>query len=257
MLQVGRVKNVLVRDRGSIRNRARRRASASGFSLIELMVVIVLVALLAAMAIPALKGARDDRACFNFARQYSQLIHHGRTASSQSGTASLVVIDAAAGIRGTARIFQAQNTGVFPAPFRVQNPPEALPVPQPSCMVPTQWAAVPGFAIGTPGAPASPFLDGVNMTTTNAGDAFYNVASQIFLNGAVTPAAVICYTPAGTAYVGIGADVTAAIAAMYGSQPFSGILEVEIRRRNAADLGIGIRRRVVVAGGAQPRIQSQ
>lgn len=232
-----------MRDRGMMRARSR------GFTLLELMVVVVVVAILALLAAPALRTTRNDRICFDFARTYSAIIHRARVRAGARGGAQLVAIVAGGGVRGSIALFEA-----------IDNTPASAggPKPQSSCKLPGQWEGVPGFVPGSPNPVLSPLIEGTQIDGT--GDpttaTFSNIQSQIRLDGGIVNAAVICYTPGGNVYVGTGDGLAAAINNMQLRQPFSGVLEVRIRRTDPGNNPIGLTRRVIVAGGATPRIQS-
>jgi prepilin-type N-terminal cleavage/methylation domain-containing protein len=66
----------------------RRYRSARGFTLLELMVVITLVAILAAIAVPKMAVARNDRLAFDYARQTSELFHNARARAMGRGSAA-------------------------------------------------------------------------------------------------------------------------------------------------------------------------
>lgn len=214
----------------------------------ELMVVVVLVAVLAMLAAPVLRTTRNDRYCFNVARSFMSTIHRGKVRSGRGG-AHLVTIVANAGVRG--------NIGLFEA-FDTTPPAAGGPKMMSSCRTPAQWAGATVFVPGGASPPISPVIEGLSIDSTGdpATAAYSNVRAQIRLDGAIVPAAVICYTAGGTTYVGVGASLVDAVNAMQTSQPFSGVLEIRIRRLNPGGTPIGLTRRVVIAGGASPRIQS-
>jgi type IV fimbrial biogenesis protein FimT len=216
----------------------------AGFTLVELMVVVILIALLAIIAIPSMRTAQDDRRAFDYARQYSSVIHRASVRATARGAAHLVVIDAG-GIRGHVRLFEAVDGTAPPSGPRQVT----------SCKVPGQWAGAAGWAPGAADPVLSPFVDGLSLDTAGV-NVDMNIGSKAFVGGAQVNAIVVCYTPGGNVYVGSGGNVTAAIAAMQVAQPFTGVADVQIQRRNAGGAGIGLTRRVIVGGAGAPRIQS-
>jgi type II secretory pathway pseudopilin PulG len=220
------------------------------------MVVIVMISLLAIMAVPAMKTARDDRMVFDYARQIQGIIHRAEIRSMSRGAAHLVILDTAGGTRGTAMLFEAVD--FTPAP----NGPK----PVSSCRGqrdPTNgtfinhWAEAQAWVPGGANPVRSPLVDGVNMNGpgVETGMNLFAVLSE--QTAGTVPTIAICYTPGGTVYVGTGANATAAINAMRIAAPYTQSLQVELARHDAANTVLGLRRRVILAGGAAPRIVSQ
>jgi hypothetical protein len=229
---------------------ARRRAS--GFTLLELMILVLVDAVLALLAAPALQGTRNDRMCFDFARTYSAIIHRARVRASARGGAHLVAVNiGGAGPRGDIGLFES-----------IDATPAAAGGPKPvaSCRLNNQWAGVAGFVPGGPSPALAPVVEGMSIDQsgdqTTVAATWSNIQSQIRLNGAVVAAAVICYTPGGTIYVGAGGGIAAALLAMQTAPPFDGVLEIRIRRTDPGGTPIGLTRRVIIAGNSFPRIQS-
>jgi prepilin-type N-terminal cleavage/methylation domain-containing protein len=228
----------------------KRAAARRGFTLLELMVVVLIVAVLALLAAPALRTTRNDRICFDYARTYSAIIHRARVRAGARGGAHLVAINTA-GVRGDIGLFESIDTTI---------PANGGPKPQSSCRLNLQWAGVPGFVPGGASPALSPVIEGMSIDATGNNDPaiaqWSNIRAQIRLNGVVVNAAVICYTPGGTVYVGTGGDVGAAITAMQVAQPFSGVLEIRIRRTDLGNNPIGLTRQVLIAGNSAPRVRS-
>lgn len=228
---------------------AHRRARAAGFTLIELMVVVVLIAILALIASPVLRTARDDRMVFDYARQTQQLVHRGRVLAAGTGGAHLFVGSVGAG-RGVFRVFQGLDNIAGPTP--------PGPNPVSSCKTPGQWAPVLTFP-GTPTSNLARFVEGLSLDTLGV-----NVDANVVATFAITPATdpvnlapanaiAICVTGNGTTYAAGGNDVSAAINNMMTAPPFTGVAAITITRGG----GIGLVRRVLIAGSASPRVLSQ
>lgn len=208
------------------------------------MVVIMLVALLAVMAIPAMRTARDDRIAFDYARQYSAIVHRASMRATARGAAHLVTIDAAS-TRGKIRLFEAVDA----------TPPPLGPRQVSSCKTPGQWVGVPSWAPPAAPPPLSPIIDGLDLDTLGV-NVDMNVASVIRVAGVDAPAIALCYTPGGNVFMGAGGNVQGAIDQMVIAKPFTTHVEVRINRRDAANNPLGLTRRVIIGGAAAPRIQS-
>ena len=214
-----------------------------------------MISLLAIMAVPAMKTARDDRMVFDYARQIQALIHRAEVRSMARGAAHLVVIDTGGGSRGTAALFEAVDFTVAP------NGPK----PVSSCRGQrdnngafiNHWteaqAWVPGGAVPV----RSPLIDAVNMNGpgVETGMNLFAVLSE--QTAGTVPTIVLCYTPGGNVYMGTGGNPTSAITAMRTAAPYTQSLQIELARHDAGGTVLGLRRRVILAGGAAPRIVSQ
>lgn len=222
------------------------------------MVVIILISLLAIMAVPAMKTARDDRMAFDYARQFHAIIHRAEIRAMARGAAHLVLIDTAGGTRGRATLFEAVD-------FTIAS--QGGPKPVSSCRGQrdlggtfiNHWAEAQGWAPGT--FPVrSPLIENVNLDGPGV-EAQMNLSARILEHpgapGTQRATVALCYTPGGNVYYGAGATATSAVAAMRTATPYNGSFEVEIARHDAATNVLGLRRRVIVAGGAAPRIVSQ
>lgn len=223
--------------------RATRRAGAAGFTLMELMVVVVLVAILAILAIPAMRRSRDDKVAFDHARLTQLLIHRARTRAAGRGGAHLVAMDAGAA-RGRILLFEALDA----------TAPPTGPNPASSCKTLNQWQQVPAWLPGVVGNQAR-IVDYLDFNTGGVNDDA-DIRAEFRLNDVTTGAAVMCITPGGTTFVGVGADIASAITDMQSQLPFNGALEARLSRHTGGT-PIGITRRVIAAGMASPRIKSE
>lgn len=220
------------------------------------MVVVMLIALIAVLAVPSFVEARNDRAAFDYARQYQQLLVQGRARAAGTGSAHLAILTGGTGGRGILRLYSALDGAVT-----------AGPNPVASCKGITQWtAAIPELDGSFPTNAVLTgnmvrFIDYVDLNRGGINEQMDVRAKLVIGAGALgagmddTAALAICVTPSGVAYVGSGADAASAVAAMRTTTPFTGIAEARIQR-NRGTTGIGLRRRVVIAGGAAPRLRS-
>jgi type II secretory pathway pseudopilin PulG len=220
----------------------------------ELMVVVILVAVLAVIASPSFSEARNDRIAFDYSRQFSQILVQGRARAAGTGAAHLMLLAPGKGGRGFIRLYEAMNGVTDPGPGPVS-----------SCRQnPNQWDEAQADDPPNLTGNNARFIDfsdinrgGVNETMNLRADLFYGDASDNAM-GAVKVLA-ICISPSGITYVGSGAAVPDAIAAMRSSSPFNGVAEVRIQRHlpgNSGD-GIGLLRHIVITGGAAPRVRSE
>lgn len=219
------------------------------------MVVIIMISILAIMAVPAMKTARDDRMAFDYARQMQAVIHRAEIRAMARGAAHLVIVDRSGG-RGRATLFEA-----------VDATPAAQGGPKPvsSCRHQrnaagafiNHWIGAQGWAPGNASPALSPVIDGVNMEGPGL-EAQMNLFATITEQTAgVQPVLAICYTPGGNVYVGTGANPTDAVTAMRIAPVYNRYFEIEVARHDVSNNVLGLRRRVIVAGGAAPRIVSQ
>lgn len=255
-----RVMRTMMKGRGT-----RRRRSVRGFTLIELMVVVMLVALLAALAVPSMATARNDRVAFDYARQTSELFHNARARATGRGAAHLVFFTSTdPGSRGAVFVFEGlDGTGGASDPN-----PNAGPNPSSACRDSGQWGEAatwaPGSARLTPNRRAS-LVDwlNINVTAGNTATVIEDITMTGFTvnatTGAKTPVGTIamCTTPNGTTWVGTGPTRTDAVADLLNQkEPFKQVVEIDVAR-NRSGTAVGLTRRVILAGAGAPRIRSQ
>ena len=244
--------------------RTRTRASSSGYTLIELMVVVMLIAILAMLAAPSLVVGRSDRLAFSYARTVQELIHNSRARAAGRGAAQLVVYSSAD--------YSAPRGAVFTFEALDKTPPGGpMPGPGPSVSCrsrPGQWDWVKTWTTSSPDLDplyGARLIDGLNINPTGSSNIV--VIENIKMRGAQpdpgggaavpVPAFVLCVTPNGTTYFGKGSNVAAAIDQMMTSTPFQDIVEIDVARHDGSDNVVGLNRRIIIAGAAAPRIKSE
>jgi len=101
------------------------------------MVVVMLISLIALLAVPSFVEARNDRAAFDYARQYQQILVQGRSRAAGTGSAHLAILTGGTGGRGVIRLYSALDGAA----------PPSGPNPVASCRGLGQWTtAIPELA---------------------------------------------------------------------------------------------------------------
>lgn len=213
--------------------------------------VVVIIAVLALLAIPMMRGAKDDRATFDYARQMAQMIHRARTRAMARGAAHLAIFDATGGGRGRLLLFEAHDAdGDFAKKCNTQYSGAV-----------NQWDEVPAWASGVVGTYAK-IVEGTDLNVGGINDdanifARASVGGGALLGGSAPLAVAYCVTPGGATYVGSASTVALGIAAMQGSSTFTATAELVVARHTlGSTMSVGLERHVLLAAGANPRIIS-
>jgi prepilin-type N-terminal cleavage/methylation domain-containing protein len=224
--------------------RSRRRSvRETGFTIIELMVVVVIISVFAALAVPAMLDAGNDRKAFEMAHRTAQLLQSARARAMSTGSAHLVTMTSS-GFGSSATPGQIL---VFQGYFNLAASPNGTATA--SCTNSTQWTAlptggVPPFPIG----PSNILVDGLNYK--------YSLDSPlesqfVFNGGAATTTAALCFTPGGRVYY---ASTVGGLSAA-GIRPLAAPFEVQVRRFNGAT-PVGLTRSVTIDGSDMARVRS-
>ena len=166
----------------------------------ELMIVVIIVAILAALAMPSMVKARDDRRAYDDAASLMQLFRQARLRAVGRGAATAVQLTAASGSdRGTFLLYEAvtdnpTTTGGTPT----SSATEAYPY---SSCVNANWASAPATGNRS-------LLDGLNFNGTRDNEVQVQstiIAHYIDSSGTNTTSTVsvawLCFTPTGRVYI--------------------------------------------------------
>jgi prepilin-type N-terminal cleavage/methylation domain-containing protein len=118
-----------------------RSASAAGFTLIELMVVVLIISVVAVLAVPSLSSAGYDRRVFTDAASVGELVREARTRAVGRGAAELIAMTTAAATNSASFTLYESVT-----PATATTGSTAPNTPMSSCNLPTVW---PGSGSGT------------------------------------------------------------------------------------------------------------
>jgi prepilin-type N-terminal cleavage/methylation domain-containing protein len=244
------------RERSRVQRRV-ARAAKRGFTLLELMVVVMLVAILAIIAAPTMSIARNDRIAWDYARQYQQLVHRAHSHAAARGASQLVLFGPGPDARGYARHYEAldsQSLGTTGVPG---------PNPVSSCRNPLQWLDAMVYPGIVKPSLSAPFLDWVELNSApNTVNVQMELRTELFIGDpagqsfAKVDYLAVCITPGGLTYVGGDSSPALALQKMRESPPFNDIAEIQVQRHKGVT-GVGLKRRVIIAGSSSPRLKSE
>ncbi len=198
------------------------------------MVTVVVVGVLAAMAVPSMVKANDDRLAYQNTIMVSELLRRARTTAVGRGAAILVEISTdGTSDRGTFTIYEAVRPN--------GNGVSGDDTPQPACRYPTDWTN------------ASFKRKIADATLNTQADAFVGIRTRLQVFTSATPTEYthlyICFAPSGRTYLSTTLDFAAA-------QQNVAPLTIDVgRTASGTSTFEGIRRRVVLSAGGTTTIQ--
>jgi len=219
----------------------------------ELMVVVIVVAILAALAIPSMIRARDDRHAYNNSMQVAQLLRGARLRAIGRGGAVAVSMSAnGATDRGTFSVYE--SVVANPVAGSTPSTDGTNRTPLASCLT-SDWTPPAGAFSGSSNAmPLDSFNYNYNL------DVSLDFQTTINLNyvnrlGAASSggvsAAWLCFTPAGRTYVSAGATPTFNVGDTFID------LDICMSRGGPCGSGIGLQRHVLVPPAGVARLYAK
>jgi prepilin-type N-terminal cleavage/methylation domain-containing protein len=173
-----------------------RSASAAGFTLIELMVVVLIISVVAVLAVPSLSAAGYDRRVFTDAASVGELVREARTRAVGRGAAELIAMSTQASSNSASFTLYESVT-----PATATTGSTAPNTPMSSCNLPTVW---PGAGSGTVTANlvdalvlAGTMPSGTGQTLEGEGNIIARItdpAGNVISDGTTV---YLCFTPNG------------------------------------------------------------
>jgi type II secretory pathway pseudopilin PulG len=167
----------------------------------ELMVVVIIVAVLAALAMPSMVKARDDRRAYQEAGSLAMLLRSARLRALGRGAAVAVHATASASDRGTFLVYEAVTDDPVASGGGVVATSNTQHYPVSSCLA-TNWLV----DSGTGGAVlARTLIDGLNFNGPFETSANIYTVISVADPKNNTADYWLCFTPTGRVYDSVGA----------------------------------------------------
>ena len=208
----------------------------------------MIIGILAALAIPTMSTAKDDREVYGDAGGIMQLFREARTRAVARGAAEMIsMTSSGTSDRGTFDLWEAVGLNA--------TGNGAARSPLPNCALPTSWLPL------TDGNQAIVHIDGFHITSSAGITVNADIETRLFYYQdptANTKTAVnvgyICYTPLGRAYMSLGGG---AQPVFDGVLPTVGVVQIDVTRGlNINGSAIGTIRSVLLPPNGMARLFS-